>query len=801
MAFMKIAPKPGLFTDGTRYSAEGTWYDSDKVRFRKGFAEKIGGWTKYVLATYLGTARKLHDWATDFGNRYVGVGTNLKLYVNLGNNYYDITPLRVFDTVTALALGTDPIAEVSGTSIITITCPQDHGAVAGDYVTLAGSDALDGITAAQVNTEHRIVALGDPNSANPTTKFRVACAAKATSTDTAIGGSSVTASFQINTGLNTYVSSSGYGADTWGSGTWGSGAGLGQANQLRLWSVLNFGDDMIANVRQGNIFYWDETISSDGDGVNTRAKPLSDITRRTATLGANPITTTSGANYIDVYDPGHGAGVGDLVTLSGAATTNDILAARLNVAMEITSATSSGWRATLPSSGNADATSAGGGSSVSAVYRAGLYYTPIAATQVMMSDVARHVIAFGCNEIGSTTINPLMVRWSTSENAAEWRPRSTNSAGFQELPACSEIIGAMMGRQEILIWTDCGIVSMRYIGSPFYFSFTEVAKGMSMISPNAAVNADGKIYFMDRGGFYLYTGTAQRLPCPVLTTIFDDFDLDQSHKVVGGSNPEFSEVVWIYPSESGNGENDKYVIYNYDEDIWYAGTLVRGAWSHAGTKTYPLASSIRTVTLDENPLTTNTNSTSNVSISSTAHELVVGDEIIITGASATGGLSAVLLNDQHAVVTVTDADNYTITIPDTATATTGGGAITILRPNVLYSHENGHDDDGSAMTAYIETGDVDLGDGDQFWSVDRVIPDLYFRDAQSTDEVTISLNGHNFPGEAQSSVASASITSSTNQAFIRARARQMSMKVQSTGLGYGWRVGYVRLDGRTDGRR
>ena len=796
MAFMKIAPKAGLFTDGTRYSAEGTWYDSDKVRFRKGFAEKIGGWTKYVPGTDLGTSRKLHDWATDSGNKYVGVGTNLKLYVNLGGLYYDITPLRVFDASTTLSLGTDPIAEVSGTSIITVTTPQGHGAVAGDYVTLAGSDALDGITALQVNTEHRIVALGDPNDASPNTKFRVACAAQASSTDTAIGGSSVTAAFQINTGLNTYVESSGFGADPWGSGTWGSGAGLGQANQLRLWSIANYGDDMISNVRQGNVFYWDESV-----GTGTAAKPLSEIARRTITLGTNPITTTSGSLVISIYDPGHGAGVGDLVTLSGAATTNDIAAARLNVTMEITAATSSTWTATVPSSGNADDSSAGGGSSVSAAYTAGLYYTPIAATQVMISDVARHVIAFGCNEIGATAINPLMVRWSSSENAAEWRPRSSNSAGFQELSACSEIIGAMMGRQEILIWTDCGIVSMRYIGSPFYFSFTEVAKGMSMMSPNAAVNADGKIYFMDRGGFYLYTGTVQRLPCPILTTIFDDFDLGQSHKVVCGSNPDFSEVVWMYPSESGNGENDKYVIYNYDEDVWYAGTLVRGAWSHAGTKTYPLASSIRTVALSANPLTTNTDATSNVSISSTAHGLVAGDKIILTGASTVGGLSALLLNNQHTVVTVTDTDNYVITIGDTATAATGGGTITAIYPNVLYSHENGHDDDGSAMTAYIETGDVDLGDGDQFWSVNRIIPDIYFRNADSDDAVTISLNGHNFPGEAQSSVASTSITSSTNQAFIRARARQLSMKVQSTGVGYGWRVGYVRLDGRADGRR
>jgi len=360
----------------------------------------------------------------------------------------------------------------------------------------------------------------------------------------------------------------------------------------------------------------------------------------------------------------------------------------------------------------------------------------------------------------------------------------------------------MMTRQEILIWTDCGVVSMRYIGSPFYFSFTETAKGMSMVSPNAAINAGGTVYFMDRGAFYSYTGTAQRLTCPVLSTVFDDFDDDQAHKVVTGSNTDFSEVMWFYPSESGSGEIDKYVIFNYAEQVWYTGTLVRGSWSHAGTKTYPLASSIRERNLGDDPITTSSSS-GTITITDSGHGLRVNDEIIFRGATAVGGLTEVVLNNQHTVVSVPTDATYTVLLADlaTSTATGGGNAVEGLYPNLLYSHENGHDDDGSAMTAYIETGDIDLGEGDQFWYLHRMIPDVQFRDAQSTDEVTISINGHNYPGEAQSSMSSTAITPSTGEAFIRARARQMSMKVQSTGAGYGWRVGYVRLDGRTDGRR
>jgi hypothetical protein len=557
---------------------------------------------------------------------------------------------------------------------------------------------------------------------------------------------------------------------------------------------------MLANPRQGNIYYWDESA-----GTGTAATALSDITRRTISLSTNPITTTSGSTIITIVDKGgHGAGVGDTVTLAGSAAVGGITAARINVEVTVASTlTKTTWTADLGGA-NASSGATGGGSSVSAVYTAGLYYTPVASTQVMMSDVARHVIAIGCNPIGSTSINPLFVRWSSSENAAEWQPLSTNSAGGQELSSCSEIVGALMTREEILIWTDCGIVSMRYIGSPFYFSFTETAKGMSMISPNAAVNAGGTVYFMDRGAFYTYTGTAQRLVCPVLGTVFDDFDDSQSYKVVAGSNTDFSEVIWFYPSESGNGEIDKYVTFNYAENVWYTGTMERGTWNHAGTKAYPLASSIRERDLGNNPITTNATDPAleNLVVTDAGHGLRAGDEIIFNNVPTVGGLSALVLNDQHTVVSVTDADTYTVTIANVATVDTGGGnSVKGIYPNVLYSHENGHDDDGSAMTAYIETGDVELGDGYQFWSLNRIIPDIQFRGGDSSDEVTVSLNGHNYPAQAQSEIASATITPATDQSFIRGRARQVSMKVQSTGAGYGWRVGQVRLDGRTDGRR
>tara|TARA_Y100000004_G_scaffold100635_1_gene112793 strand:+ start:720 stop:3098 length:2379 start_codon:yes stop_codon:yes gene_type:complete len=792
MPFLKISPNPGMFTDGTRYTAEGTWYDADKVRFRKGFAEKLGGWIKYINASFLGTCRKIHDWVTDGGSKYVGVGTHLKLYVNLGGGYYDVTPIR-----STVDLGTNPIATVNNTAVITITTSSDHGAVAGDYVTIAGATASGGIGTGSINKEHRIVALGAPDGTNTATKFRVVCDSAASSTDTAAGGGSVTAAFQINTGLDTFVDGGGWGSGTWGSSTWGSATSIGQATQLRVWSLDNFGDDMLACVRQGKIFYWDES-----NGVSTRAIPLEEVARRSVTLLSDPISVTNTSSVITVTDKGgHGAVTGDKVTLSGATAVGGVDAASINKEHTIAS-TPTKTTFTVDTGDAASSTTTGGGSAVSATYKAGTYYPPVGAYQVLMSDVGRHVVALGCTGVNSTTINPLNVRWSSSETVGTWQPLSTNSAGGQELSSGSEIIGGLPVRQEILIWTDAGVTSMRYVGSPFYFSFTEVARGMSMISQNAAVNANGRVFFMDRGDFYVYAGSVQKLKCPILTTVFGDFDLGQRQKVACGHNPDFSEVTWFYPSESGSGENDRYVTHNYEDDVWYAGTLVRGGWSQANTKSYPLASSIIAKSLTEDPFTTNTSSTSNVSINSAGHGLSVGDTVFISGASAVGGLSATLLNNQHTVVTVTDTDNYTITIADTATADTGGGgAVVVNYENVLYSHENGYDDDGSAMTAYIETADMDLEEGDKTWSIHRIIPDFYFTGAESGDEVTISLNGHNFPADSQTSIASVAFTPSTAEGFVRARARQVSMKVQSTGLGYGWRLGFVRLDGRADSRR
>ena len=617
----KYVFKPGINKEGTSYAEEGGWFDSDKIRFRSGRPEKIGGWQKNSNNTFLGTCRNMHSWRDKGQTDYIGLGTHLKLYVKEGDSFYDVTPIRATTTNGIV------FAATNGSSTITAT-DSSHGAVAGDFVTISGAATLGGlITAAVLNQEYEIVTIPTDNTYTFTAKDTDGDAVTANSSDTGNGGSGVDGSYQINTGLDTYVKSTGWGVDTWGAGAFGSPTNISSTNQLRNWSQDNFGDDLVGCVRLGGVYYWDES-----GGTSARAVAFSDL------------TNASGA--------------------------------------------------------------------------------PVVALQIMVSEVDRHIICFGTNAIGSTTLDPLFVRWSDQESSIDWTPSSINTAGGQRLSSGSTIIGALQTRQEILIWTDKNIQSMRYSGAPFIFTFSEIAQGPSMISPNAAINADNKVFFMDRGSFYVYTGSVSTLPCAVQDYIFSDINLGQSYKVFGTSNVDKNEIIWFYPSADSN-EINRYVIFNYLENLWSIGT---------NTDSFTRTSWIEAPSLD-NPVATEKTTDSNI--------------------------------------------------------------------NYLYNQEIGNDADGSAMTAFIETSDFDLEpDGENFMFLSRIIPDLKFKNSTSTDDtLSVSVKGVNFPLDTPTTLTTSSINSSSQQAFIRARTRQAILRFESTGAGYGWRLGSFRIDMRADGKR
>ena len=628
MPLTKLQFKPGINRDVTSYSNEGGWVDCDKVRFRQGYPEVIGGWEKYSSETYIGTVRGLHNWVALDGSNLLGLGTESKYYVEQGQQFYDVTPIRKTST------NSITFAATNGSSTITAT-DANHLAVQGDFVTISGATSLGGlVTAAVLNQEYQIDSVPTANTYTIIAKDTTGATVTANASDSGNGGSGVDGVYQLNSGLNTGVGGTGWGAGTWGRGTWGSAATQTVATQLRIWSHDNFGEDLLINPRDAGIFYWDKS-----DGLTSRAVNIS--------------------------------------TLGGA---SDV---------------------------------------------------PTICKQVMVSDVDRHVIAFGADTINTGEQDPLLIRFSSQESATDWTPKATNTAGDLRIGSGSEFVRAIETKREIIIFTDSSMHSMQFIGPPFTFGIQPLATNITIMGPNAPVAVNDAIFWMGRQNFYLYDGQTKQLPCTVKERVFFDFDYDQADKVYASAISEFGEIIWFYTSNTnslangGTGENDRYVIYNYQEGVWYYGDLGRSAFLDRGIRTFPIGA----------------------------------------------------------------ADNY------------------------LFNHETGYTDDGAVMTSRLESSPIDMGDGDFFTSIRRVIPDFTFNGSTTPDPtVNLTLQSNNFPGgnylQTELSKVDRTATTTTvpfeqftNKADVRLRGRAFSLKVDCDTAGVRWRLGSPRVDLRQDGRR
>ena len=623
MPLTKLQFRPGINREITAYSNEGGWVDCDKVRFRFGYPEKIGGWEKYGSNSYVGSARALHNWIALDGSNYLGVGTHLKYYIEEGQTFSDITPIRA-----TTAAGDVTFSATDGSTTVTVS-DTAHGCQEFDFVTFSGAVSLGGVVTADVlNQEYQVTRIVDADS------YEIELAAAANASDTGNGGASVVGTYQINVGLDTSVGGTGWGAGTWGRDGWGEAAsgGLTTVNEIRLWSHDNFGEDLIINPRDSAIYYWDKSTGTGSPAV-------------------------------------------EIGTLGGASQ------------------------------------------------------TPTIAKQVLVSDRDRHVLAFGCNPQGSATQDPLLIRFSDQESITEWNATATTTAGDLRLGSGSTFVQALETKREILVWTDTSLSSLRYIGPPFTFGLQQLASNITIMGPNAAVATEDFVFWMGIDSFYVYAGQTQQLPCPVKDKVFLDFNLNQTDKVYAGINSEFGEVIWLYPSDTnavangGDGQNDRYVIYNYNEKVWYYGAITRSAWLDRGTRSYPIAA--------------------------------------------------------------------------------GGG--------YLYNHELGYDNDGVAMDSFIESAPIDIGDGDKFLYVRRIIPDLTFNGSTnlSSPQATFTLKTRDFPGQSFSDdstgtvtrTASSPVENFTNQLYMRARGRSFAMRVESEALGARWKLGSPRIDIREDGKR
>jgi hypothetical protein len=678
----KLQFKPGLNRDQTNYSAEGGWYECDKIRFRSGYPQKIGGWLRYGIFTVAGICRQVFNWITTASDNYLALGTSKKLYIEAGQILYDITPIRQTFTTTA----TDNcFTTVNGSKTVTVTITA-HGALEGDYVTFSGVvGPIGGIPQSEFNAEFIV----DFVTANT---FTITTTTAATSS-TSGGGTTIVAAFQISIGNDNASVGTGWGAGVWSRGAWGSGAGVPVVNPQRDWFLQNFDNDLVANIRNGVIYYWQYS-----GGISVRATPLA-------------TTTIGGVAPSDV---------------------------------------------------------------------------PTQAMQVLVSQNDKHLICFGATPFGGGTFDPLLIRWATQDQPNVWTPQVTNSAGFLRVSRGSAIVAAVATRQEVLVFTEGTLSSLQFLGTTDVFGLQELADNISILSPRSVAVVNNTAYWFGHDKFYAYGGRVETLPCTIRNHVFQNLNYAQADQIVSGTNEGWNEIWWFYPTADSQ-INNAYVIYNHLEKIWYYGTIDRTAWSDSSLREYPQA-------LTATYFTGAISGTTLTVTGSVIGYLQVGSVVTGTGVS-TGTIITALGTG------LGGAGTYTVNISQLVVQTNMTG------DSVIYNHEQGLDDNILPMNSYIASADFDLVDGDQFILTKRIIPDINFAESTATDpEVTMFIKPRNFPGNAYSNtetgaVIETSVDIYTEQIFMRARARQMAIEIESTDLGVQWQLGSPRLDGRPDGKR
>jgi len=644
--FVKLQFKPGVNRDQTDYSNEGGWWECDKIRFRSGYPQKLGGWVKSTPMTFIGVCRQMWNWVTTYSDNLLALGSNAKVYIEAGGYYYDITPLRDTNPTLTTPDTDNCVYTTNSSSTVVIALGTPHNAETGDYVDISGvantGDAIGGIPIAEINGDHSVTVINS-------TAFSFGTDTIASSTVSGSGGTSITIDFEV--GVGNAIPTAGYG---WGVGTWGRDAwGLGTTGEpinfpQRDWWLDNFDNDLALNIRNGEGYWWVRGTDSDpANALTTRAIRLSD--------------------YAD--DQGFDAGA-----------------------------------------------------------------VPVQIGQLLVSQQDKHLIALGAVPFGSTDaadFDPLLIRWASQDSPGQWTPTDTNSAGDLRVSRGSKIVRGLPSRQEILIWTDASLYTLQFTGTTDVFALQEYASNISIASPRAVATAADITYWMGRNKFYAYTGRVETLPCTLRDHVFNNINAAQAGQIVCGTNEEWNEVWWFYPTADSDF-NNAYVVYNHLERIWYYGNIERTAWLDTPLRDYPVGA----------------NST------------------LIDGGNSTG-------------------------------------------PGILYDHETGLDDDTGPMVSYILSSDFDLGDGDRLMLTRRMIPDLDFAGSTAAEpEATLELRGRNFPGNPSSDnsednarVIQTTVGAYTSQVFLRVRARQMAIKIQTADLGVNWQLGDPRLDLRPDGAR
>ena len=564
MPLSKILNRPGVNRENTRYTNENGWFVSEKVRFRQGTPEKIGGWARISVNTFLGTCRSLWNWVTLTANNLMGVGTSDKYYIESGGAYNDITPLRQYNYTATL---TNPFSTTSGNATVSVS-DTAHGATAGDLVYFSGATTVGGIPAAELNTRHVITSITDANT--------YVITVTTTASSTASGGGTVTAEYYIDAvllGNNPFATTNGSTTVTVTAATHGgqtgdyvtfSGAttvaGLDLNNEYKI-TVTSASSYTITAATAANA-----TTSGGGSAVRAEYQITIGPASQVAQVGWGAGGWGSGLwGGVGVFVP-------DAMRLWSA----------MNFGEDLVFGPRGGgvyyWDATngLPTRG------------VNIETLPGAIDTPVIQNLVFVSDIYRFVFCFGANDTGTTTQDPMLIRWADQESVTDWLPSAANQAGSLRLSHGSKIIAVAQTRQEILVWTDTALYSLQYLGAPLVWGAQLLGDNISIVGPNAVSVATGIAFWMGVDKFYMYDGRVQTLQCDLRKYVYQDINSTQYLQYFSGTNEGFNEIWWFYASASSN-DIDRYVVYNYLERIWYYGTMARTAWIDAGLRDYPVA--------------------------------------------------------------------------------------------------------------------------------------------------------------------------------------------------------------------
>jgi len=696
MPLTKLQFRPGINREVTSYTNEGGWYDCDKVRFRYGFPEKIGGWQKLSSTTFLGTCRALHPWVALSGERYLGVGTHLKYYINEGGGYSDITPIR-----TTTAAGDVTFSAVANTlngdvtdADVTITLSSTTGFPSNGYIKI-NSEIILYSNVSGNDLQNCVRAQFDTTAAAHTSGDAVTCA-------------TIT------------VNDTGHGCNDNDFVTFSGAVTLGDEITA---DILNQ-EYQVVHVEDQDTYYITarivSTISSITVSGGLDETPVFATTSDSGNGGASVVGTYQINTGLDTTVVGAGWGAG---TWSRGAWGSAANLLAQGSKLRIWSHDNFGEDLLFNVRDGGiyywDKTNGTSTRGVELSSLAGANYTPTIAKQVLVSDRDRHVIAFGCDPQNDPGVqDPLLIRFSDQESLTEWESTALTTAGDLRLGSGSEIVTAVETRQQVIVFTDSSMYAMQYLRPPFTFGIQLISENTTIAGPLTAVPVEDQIFWMGISEFYMYNGAVQKIPCSVRDYVFDDINVGQFDKVTAAVNSENNEIWWFYPSSSSS-ENDRYVVYNTLEQVWYYGNLPRTCWIDRGIEQYPIAAS-----------------------------------------------------------------------PD----------------NFLYNHEFGFDDGSvspaGAITAYVSSSPMDMGDGQQFTFLSRLIPDVGFRNSSApVPLLDITTRVRNYSNGNYLKTVTSQVGDDTEQINLRLRGRQFSIQVQSDDTGVAWRLGSLRYDMRPDGRR